>query len=80
MGKLNLYWLSWILYLNKIYIIGFFAMSVELKDCPFCGSSEIEICEYELITQVICECGCRSHGLTEDIAINKWNTRAEPAK
>lgn len=54
-------------------------MSQELKPCPFCGSTNIELCH----TNISVVCGyCAAEGPFGDadmeVAIESWNSRAEP--
>ena len=59
-------------------------MSNELKPCPFCGSGEIEVCDWEehtLIGCLDCDYAIKCRDCDEDEAIRYWNTRpAEDAK
>ena len=57
-------------------------MTVKLKSCPFCGSSDLDIesagCAHDMYN-VACG-GCEAWGPTEDTkekAIEKWNLRKE---
>lgn len=51
----------------------------ELKPCPFCGSTDIEV--EGCVDYIVCRnCGCfgpDSKPYTFDAAIERWNTRAE---
>ena len=55
-------------------------LEIELKRCPFCGSNDVVLCEYEdkyYKYQVFCrDCGIgtvKEH--IKDIAIGAWNRR-----
>ena len=52
-------------------------MTTELKACPFCGSTDVEVTVDARWIYVHCK-GCNTNGqpdLKESIAIEAWNTR-----
>ncbi len=58
-------------------------MSESLKNCPFCGSNDIRVSNFQDKTLFYAGCmktGCKScTGLkvSYDEAVNSWNTRVE---
>lgn len=60
----------------------------ELKPCPFCGNDDLEIVgefipalQYEYFRVLCACCGASSCGhLHKEIAIKRWNRRAEDGK
>jgi hypothetical protein len=53
-------------------------VSEKLRECPFCGRTDMDVGEYDFIEYVSCECGARCHGYHDDQAVKRWNTRHEP--
>lgn len=54
----------------------------DLLECPLCGGNHpfvVETITDDRPWEVMCECGCHAgHFLTEEEAVNRWNTRAIP--
>lgn len=55
-------------------------MSVELKDCPFCGSKQTRMIENILRSHVQCDtCGATGGAnIAPDEALRRWNMRSDP--
>lgn len=50
----------------------------DLKNCPFCGSGAIEVCDWEEYTQIgclDCDYAIKCRDCDEDDAVDWWNTR-----
>ena len=53
-------------------------MTDELKPCPFCGGSNLEVVDTPQGYFIDCSCGCFTGDFeTREAAIDAWNTRAE---
>jgi len=58
--------------------------NAELRECPFCSNTDLEVEHYQLISHVVCGCGARltrsqiDNGivtLEPNLAVEAWNRR-----
>ena len=54
-------------------------MKIKLKPCPFCGSADIKISQYDGKNVVIClNCFCKNSGNVDlEKSIEVWNRRVK---
>ena len=65
----------------KITVTQTISENVDVYECPYCGSSRIEIYKHVDDRYYVCCNSCRSHGplkTTQHAAVDAWNKVAKP--